>query len=632
MSEEESVPLRRARRAGWRTRLARHVPALRWARAYGRESAAADAVAGVTLGLTLVPQSIAYAALAGLPVQYGLYSAFVGTMLYVLLGTVKEVSIGPTSLMALITLQVCRDLPIDFMVLLTFLSGCIVLLMGLLRLGFLVDLISPAVTMGFTSATALIIVAAQLKGLVGLSFVAESPLDNLRLLARRLHLARAPDCALAAACCVTLLLLRSLKDIHVSPKRYKLKKTLWFISISRNALVVFAASTYAFCTYDPKQPLFKLSGKVEPGLPKIGLPSFSTVVGNRTVGFIEMTTTLGSSLVLLPFVMVLANIAIAKAFSAGGRVDAAQEMVTLGVCNVLGSLLRAMPTCGAFTRSAVSHASGVRSPAAGLYSGIITLLALNYLTQYFFFIPKACLSSVLICAVIFMVDVGALRRLWRARRREALVALLTCGVGVGAGVEAAVLCGALASLAALLADLLRLPPLRLATDQAAFQAASRCNSFSADRAVCVWRQAARGALVARPRALVYANAERAAARVQRALADDRSLRSLLVDCGALALLDYTAEQVLERLVEELEGSGRPVVFFRASDHVARALRRVPRLRTAALRETTLCAALAHCAAPSASGAAAPAAPAALTAPAAAAVALLDDTGHVHEKV
>ncbi|XP_045448674.1 sodium-independent sulfate anion transporter-like [Melitaea cinxia] len=600
MSEDESVPLKRAGgagRGGWRAALWRRLPALRWLRSYDREAAAADAVAGVTLGLTLVPQSIAYAALANLPVHYGLYSAFVGTMLYVLLGTVKEVSIGPTSLMALFTLQVCRDLPIDFMVLLTFLSGCIVLLMGLLRLDFLVDLISPAVTMGFTAATALIIVAAQLKGLVGLSFVAESPLADLRLLAGRLRLARAPDCALSAACCATLLLLRSLKDIRVSSKRYKLKKALWFISISRNALVVFVASTYAFCTYDPKQPLFKLSGKVEPGLPKISLPPFSTVVNNQTVGFLEMTTTLGSSLLMLPFVMVIANISIAKAFSSGGRVDASQEMVTLGVCNALGSLLRAMPTCGAFTRSAVSHASGVRTPAAGLYSGIITLLALNYLTQYFFFIPKACLSSVLICAVIFMIDVGGLRRLWRARRREALVALLTAAVGALASVEAAVLSGALASLAALLADLLRLPPLRLATDQAG-----------------------RGALVARPRALVYANAERAAASVRRALAE-RGLRALLVDCGALALLDHSAEQVLERLVQELEGSGRPVVFFRASADVARCLRRVPTLRTAALRDTTLRAALAHCAAP----------PAAVNADDASA-SLLGHGGRDHDKV
>ncbi|CAH0723069.1 unnamed protein product, partial [Brenthis ino] len=538
------------RRGAWRRRLRARLPVLRWAPRYSRAAAAADAVAGVTLGLTLVPQSIAYASLANLPVQYGLYSAFVGTMLYVVLGTVKEVSIGPTSLMALLTLHTCRDLPIDFVVLLTFLSGCIVLLMGLLRLGFLVDLISPSVTSGFTSATAMIIVIAQLKGLLGLSFVAESPAENLWLIAQRWRLVRPADCALAAVCCTLLLLLRKLKDVKVNPKRYRLKKTLWLISIARNALVVFGASAVAYCVHDPAQPLFKLSGKVEPGLPKFGLPPFSVVMNNQTLGFTDMVARLGPGLALLPLVMVLANIAIAKAFSHGGRVDATQEMVTLGVCNAAAALVRAMPTCGAFTRSAVSHASGVRTPAAGLYSGIITLLALNYLTQYFYFIPKACLSSVLVCAVIFMIDFGTIARLWRESRREALLAGATWAAGVAVGVEAAVLGGVLASLAALLAALLRAPTLHAAPG------------------------AAGAAVVRVGRVLAYVNAERVAAAVQRAAAAAPAAPAVLVDCAALAYIDYTAMQVLARVIKEVESSERQVVFYRAGEAAATRLRAV----------------------------------------------------------
>ncbi|CAH2261713.1 jg26249, partial [Pararge aegeria aegeria] len=106
-----------------------------------------------------------------------------------------------------------------------------------------------------------------------------------------------------------------LKDIPLSAKRQKLKKLLWLVSIARNALVVLAASAVAFCTHDADAPLFKLSGKVESGLPKFGLPPFSTTLGNQTVGFVEMVERLGSGLAVLPFVMVLANIAIAKAFS-----------------------------------------------------------------------------------------------------------------------------------------------------------------------------------------------------------------------------------------------------------------------------------------------------------------------------
>lgn len=193
-------------------------------------------------------------------------------------------------------------------------------------------------------------------------------------------------------------------------KRARLRKALWLVSIARNALVVVGASCTAYWLHAPTpapgRPAFQLSGRVQPGVPRLALPPFSTTIGNRTVGFTEMVNELGSGLAMVPVVMVLANIAIAKAFSAGrrGRLDATQEMLTLGLVNVAGSLLHSMPTCGAFTRSAVSHSSGVRTPAAGLYSGVITLLALLFLTHYFYYIPKACLSSVLICAVIFMVS------------------------------------------------------------------------------------------------------------------------------------------------------------------------------------------------------------------------------------
>ncbi|CAG9584968.1 unnamed protein product [Danaus chrysippus] len=523
------------------------VPAARWARRYSRTAAVADLVAGLTLGLTLVPQSIAYAALADMPVHYGLYSALVGSLVYPLLGTVRQVSIGPTSLSCLMTLSATRGLCPDAAVLLSFLAGCVVLAMGLLRLGFLVDLISPSVTSGFTTATAIIIVCSQLKGLLGLRFTAESPADNLALILQQWRLVRVNDLALAAACCTALLILRKLKDLPVSPKKPKLKKVLWLVSIARNALVVLAASTVAYYTYDQQQPLFLLSGKVEPGLPKLGLPPFSTRIGNETLGFVELTRRLGHHVLLLPFIMVMANIAIAKAFAAGARVDATQEMLSLGVCNLVSSLVRGLPSCGAFTRSAVSQASGVRTPAAGLYSGAVTLLSLVYLTEYFSFIPRACLSSVLICAVVFMIDVSAVSRAWRSCRWEAVVVVVTCVCCVWAGVGGAVAGGALCSAASLL--------------------------WSACPGPLVCR---RGSwLLVRPRrSLVFVNAERAADVVRSSLSSCPPLRRVLFDCGSLVLLDYTARGVLERLISELESSGCEVVFYNANREVEADLRLV----------------------------------------------------------
>ncbi|XP_047505407.1 sodium-independent sulfate anion transporter-like isoform X2 [Pieris napi] len=490
---EEGIPLpKRSSSGGWYAFCKRRLPILEWAPKYDQTKAVADLIAGITLGLTLVPQSIAYASLANLPVQYGLYSGFMGTILYMFLGTVKEVSIGPTSLMALMTLQTCRGLPVDFVVLLAFLSGCVVFVMGLLRLGFLVDLISPSVTSGFTSATAVTIIASQ-----------------------------------------------KFKDIKVNHKRYKLKKALWLISIARNALVVCIASTVAFCTFNAEKPLFKLSGRVEPGLPQLSLPPFSTVIGNQTVGFMGMMDYLGSAVIVTPVVMVLANIAIAKAFSPGGRVDATQEMVTLGLCNVAGSLVHAMPSCGAFTRSAVSHSSGVRTPAAGLYSGIITLLALNFLTQYFFFIPKACLSSVLICAVVFMVDINIIGKLWNSSKRELVLYTLTFGAGIWKNLELSILVGALTGLAFLIRDVLQTP-----VD------ITQIKTNTTD----VIRVSVR-------RALVYANAERFAALV---INSATARCPVLIECSAITLCDYTATEVLSRLVKKFQENDQLLVFYNAS--------------------------------------------------------------------
>ncbi|XP_049869419.1 sodium-independent sulfate anion transporter-like [Pectinophora gossypiella] len=587
----------------WRAAARRRLPVLRWAPQYSRTAALADLVAGVTLGLTLVPQSIAYAALANLPVQYGLYSSFVGTMLYVVLGTVKEVSIGPTSLTALLTLQTCHGLPVQYVVLLTFLSGCVVLAMGLLRLGFLVELISPAVTSGFTSGTALIIVVAQLKGLLGISFLAESLLDNVAMLAENIHKTRLGDAALGASCCIVLLLLRKLKDVRVGEKRRALRLALWLASIGRNALVVCGAAGLAYCTADAgsdHHPLFKLSGRVEPGLPPLGLPSFGMSSANGTLTFLDMARRISSGVLMLPVVMVLANIAIAKAFSAGAAVDATQEMVTLGLCNMLGSLVHAMPTCGAFTRSAVSHSSGVRTPLAGLYAGVISLVALAFMTQYFYYIPRACLSAVLICAVIFMIDYRSAVVLWRRSRPELAVLVLTLLVAVLGSVELALLCGALGSLARVLRHLMR-PPLHLAH----------------------YKTARGPALVARPvLALVYAGADRACARLRRAAAR-AAPRPLLVDCRDLSLLDYSAAQALERLIKELQASGQQLIFFHASAEVLRKLENIEGVQHAALRAASVGDALA-------AAAAAPApteapAPATAAAPATADAALLAAT-------
>ncbi|KAJ6637083.1 Sodium-independent sulfate anion transporter [Pseudolycoriella hygida] len=423
----------------WRGQIKKRIFILSWIKNYDKDAALGDFIAGITLGLTMIPQAIAYAALADMPSEYGLYSAFMGSLIYVFFGTIKEVSIGPTSLMSLLTLQYTLDKPPQYAIVLTFLAGCIELLMGVLKLGFVVDFISVPVTNAFTSATSVIIIGAQLKNLLGLSYSSKGFADSLHHLIFNISDIKLWDSVSGLVCCVFLLSLRFLKDIKMKSETKCTKistKFLWYLSQARNVLIVIITSSVAYHWTLGTVP-FTLSGKVQPGIPSFSLPPFQFEYNNQTIGFVQICTELGSGIVVVPLVAVLANIAIAKAFSTGAAVDASQEMFILGVCNILGSFVSSMPTCGAFTRSAVSHASGVRTPFSGIYSATIALLALTLLTPYFYFIPKSTLAAVLIIAVVFMIDFKLPLHLWRNTKRDfwtwcgCFVVCLIAGVAVG---------------------------------------------------------------------------------------------------------------------------------------------------------------------------------------------------------
>nr|CAD7588522.1 unnamed protein product [Timema genevievae] len=402
----------------------RNIPILTWLPKYNLDTFVSDLIAGVTVGLTVMPQGLAYATLAGLEPQYGLYSAFMGCFVYLILGSCKDITIGPTALMALMTYQQVVGRNPDFAVLLCFLSGCVQLLMSVLHLGVLVDFISIPVTVGFTSATSVIIAVSQLKGLLGLSFTSSGFVDNVKKVYQQIGETRLGDTVLGGVCIVILLLLRKLKDVKLGPKDDKpsdrqrlLMKIFWLVSTSRNALVVIVCSVLAFMFHTSEKGLpFLLTGTVRSGLPPFGLPPFSTVIGNQSYSFMDMCSELGSSIVLVPIIAVLGNVAIAKAFASGQSVNATQELLTLGLCNILGSFASSMPVTGSFSRSAVNHASGVKTPLGGLYTGVLILLALSLLTPYFYFIPKASLAAVIICAVIFMIEYEVVQPMWKSSR------------------------------------------------------------------------------------------------------------------------------------------------------------------------------------------------------------------------
>ncbi|KZS20140.1 Sodium-independent sulfate anion transporter [Daphnia magna] len=434
-------------------------PILKWLPVYSAQDFVADLVAGITIGVTVIPQGLAYATVAGLPPQYGLYASYMGCLVYALLGSTHAITIGPTALMALVTYDSGATLmgP-EAAVLLAFLTGCIVLLLGLLNFGFLIDFIAAPVVAGFTSASAFTIATTQIESLLGLKFEEEGFLHTWIAVFEHIEETKKWDAVLGFSSVAVLLLLRIFDQIQLGKEGEMTRWQRWFnsgcwlISVSRNAIVIIVGSLIAYALTEPGSDSypFTLTGTIPGGFPPFKLPAFSIQNGDESYTFVEICKNLGSSLYVAPLVAVLESIAIAKAFAKGKRVDASQEMIAIGTSNILGSFASSFPITGSFSRTSVNASSGVRTPFGGLYTAALVILAITVLTPYFFFIPKSCLAAVIICAVIFMVEVHLVKMVWRSKRIDLIPFGVTFVFCLFVGLEQGILIGTAVNLGMLL--------------------------------------------------------------------------------------------------------------------------------------------------------------------------------------
>ncbi|XP_074464262.1 sodium-independent sulfate anion transporter isoform X1 [Larus michahellis] len=398
------MPAAGARCAGLRRRL----PVLRWLPRYSLAWLQLDLMAGLTVGLTVVPQALAYAEVAGLPLQYGLYSSFMGCFVYCFLGTAKDVTLGPTAIMSLLVSSYAFHEPV-YAILLTFLSGCIQLAMGLLHLGFLLDFISCPVIKGFTSAASITISFNQVKNILGLQGIPRQFFLQVYETLRRIGETRAGDAVLGLACLAVLAGLRAMKsrlpraacmESLVARLSYLIVWTSatgledlgslgtqllpsllppWapgrFITVAlsttaRNALVVLFAGLVAYSFQVMGSQPLTLTGSIPQGLPAFQLPRFSMAVPNGTIPFRSMVEDMGVGLAVVPLMGLLETVAIAKAFASQNdyRIDPNQELLALGFANVLGSFVSSYPITGSFGRWVAGW--GVEPQPAGRSPGL----------------------------------------------------------------------------------------------------------------------------------------------------------------------------------------------------------------------------------------------------------------------
>nr|XP_028692723.1 sodium-independent sulfate anion transporter isoform X6 [Macaca mulatta] len=401
----------------------RRLPILAWLPNYSLQWLKMDFIAGLSVGLTAIPQALAYAEVAGLPPQYGLYSAFVGCFVYFFLGTSRDVTLGPTAIMSLLVSFYTFHEP-AYAVLLAFLSGCIQLAMGVLHLGFLLDFISCPVIKGFTSAATVTIGFGQIKNLLGLQNIPRQFFLQVYHTFLRIAETRVGDAVLGLVCMLLLLVLKLMRD-HMPPVHPEMPLgvrlshgLVWSATTARNALVVSFAALVAYSFEVTGYQPFILTGETAEGLPPVRTPPFSVTTANGTISFTEMVQDMGAGLAVVPLMGLLESVAVAKAFASQNnyRIDANQELLAIGLTNVLGSFVSSYPVTGSFGRTAVNSQSGVCTPAGGLVTGVLVLLSLDYLTSLFYYIPKSALAAIIIMAVAPLFDTKIFRTLWRVKR------------------------------------------------------------------------------------------------------------------------------------------------------------------------------------------------------------------------
>ncbi|MFK7998596.1 MAG: SulP family inorganic anion transporter [Polyangiales bacterium] len=410
------------------TGLARLLPFLSWLPAYKRSDAKSDLSAGLTTAIMLVPQGMAYAMLAGLPPVVGLYASLVPLVAYTLLGTSRQLAVGPVAMDSLLVAQALAPLAVlgsdqylAYAALLALLVGLMQLSMGVLRLGLLMNFLSNPVVSGFTSAAALIIGFSQLKHLLGVPLPrSKNVLHVLRSAAEAMGDWNLPTLAISAGSVAFL----------IAAKRWRPKAPRALLVVAGGSLVVWASGL--------ADSGVAIVGHVPSGLPAIALPTWDM---ERVQSLLPMALTIA-------LVAIMEAMSVARTFAQkeGYDIDANQELIALGVANVGGALSSGYPITGGFSRTAVNAQAGAKTPLAGLVTAAVVLLTLLFFTPLFYYLPTAVLAAIIMTAVFGLIDIKGMRRLWTVKRSDLAVLVATFAATLGLGIEQGILFGVAMSL------------------------------------------------------------------------------------------------------------------------------------------------------------------------------------------
>ena len=402
-------------------------PILEWFSTYKKDWLKGDLGAGLTVGVMLIPQGMAYASIAGMPPVYGLYASIVPIIIYAILGTSRQLAVGPVAMVSLLTATAIGsfgDLSVEqyvmYAILLAFLVGAIQFVLGLFRLGFLVNFLSHPVVSGFTSAAALIIGLSQLKSLLGINIPRSHHINEILMNAfHQFDEINWISFAIGVVGIGVILLVK------------KLNKSL----PSQLFAVIFGILAVTLLGLNSGENTVKIVGDIPSSLPGFMIPNLD----------LNLMNSLLPMAITISLVSFMESIAVAKAIQSKHRdykVLPNQELIGLGLANVVGSFFQSFPTTGGFSRTAVNDQAGAKTGLSAIISAALIIITLLFLTPLFYNLPKAILASVIMVAVFGLIDYKEAIHLWKSDRTDffllviTFIATLTIGIekGIGLGV------------------------------------------------------------------------------------------------------------------------------------------------------------------------------------------------------
>lgn len=417
---------------------AHYLPILDWGRHYDRHALTNDLVAAIIVTIMLIPQSLAYAMLAGLPPQVGLYASILPIAAYAVFGTSRSLAVGPVAVVSLMTAAAVGNVAaqgtpeyIAAALALAFISGLMLLAMGFLRLGFLASFLSHPVISGFIVAAGLLIAAGQLRHVLGIRANGDTLPELALSLAAGIGDTNLATLGVGLASLAFLLWVR--KGFKPLLRRIGLGPRLADLFARTGPILAVAAATGAFYGLDLARHGVAIVGEVPRALPELALPPLS----------IGLWTSLAGSALLISVIGFVESISVAQTLAARKRqrIDPDQELIALGASNVAAGVSGGYPVTGGFARSVVNHDAGAETPAAGAFTAIAIAAAALLLTPLIHFLPQATLAATIIVAVLSIIDLSVLKRSWTYSKADFAAVTATMAATLAIGIEAGISAG-----------------------------------------------------------------------------------------------------------------------------------------------------------------------------------------------